>query len=56
MPPAKGKKAAIVSDKTIEARAEDGPATPQGSPSSRQPAITAAQKQALMDNLQLEST
>jgi len=55
MPPAKGKKAAIVSDKTIEAPVDAGPATPQGSPSNQQLAITAAQKQALMDNLQLES-
>lgn len=40
---------------TFAADTADGAATPQRSPSKQRPTITQAQKQALIDNLQLES-
>jgi hypothetical protein len=55
MPPAKGRKAVATTEKTIEPPPNVELGTPPGGPQKQQPSITVAQKQALIDNLQLES-
>jgi len=56
MPPQRIKKAVIASEPTIEAPASGIPGTPERGAQQQLPTITLAQKQALIENLQLEST
>ena len=55
MPPQRTKKAVVALEPTIEAPTSGNPGTPKRDARQHQPTITLAQKQALIDNLQLES-
>jgi hypothetical protein len=56
MPPQRTKKAVVTLEPTTEVPASGNPGTPERDAQQHQPMIiTLAQKQALIDNLQLES-
>ena len=56
MPPQRTKKAVVTLEPTTEASRSGNPGTPERDSQQHQPMIiTLAQKQALIDNLQLES-